>query len=67
MMVTLNELLVDKNIHKQYESVLNDFVEEMWNRREDLKGYGKYLTVPLDFPTENNLRVSAVYITTSYI
>ena len=60
-MVTLNELLVDKNIHKQYEAVLNDFVEEMWNRRDDLKGYGKYLTVPLDFPTENNLRVSAVY------
>jgi hypothetical protein len=60
-MVTLNELLVDKNIHKQYEAVLNDFVEDMWNRRDDLKGYGKYLTVPLDFPTENNLRVSAVY------
>ena len=33
----------------------------MWNRRDDLKGYGKYLTVPLDFPTENNLRVSAIY------
>lgn len=61
MMVTLNELLVDKNIHKQYEAVLNDFVEDMWNRRDDLKGYGKYLTVPLDFPTENNLRVSAIY------
>lgn len=60
-MVTLNELLVDKNIHKQYEAVLNDFVEDMWNRRDDLKGYGKYLMVPLDFPTENNLRVSAVY------
>ena len=61
MMVTLNELLVDKNIHKQYEAVLNDFVDDMWNRRDDLKGYGKYLTVPLDFPTENNLRVSAIY------
>jgi len=31
-MVSLNELLVDKDIHKQYEAVLNDFVEEMWNR-----------------------------------